>query len=160
MTPNKSALPALLLLEGQLSFRARAGHLALLLAAAGMSAVIAALLATETGLPQRTVVAFGVLLIIGASWVGYAAWVLAARRTLLANHRVIAGRIAVAAASVFLAGSVAVGITTQAPSAYAAGGLGAIMLAIAVALLLRASSNYRALLQRRSELEGQLRQSR
>jgi hypothetical protein len=156
MTPEKNASPTLRLLDGQLSFRARAGHLALLLGAAGGSAVIAALLATETGLPQRTMVALGALLTIGASWVGYAAWVLTARRTLLANHRVIAGRIAVAAALVFLAGSVAVGMTTQAASAYAAGGLGAVMLAIAVVLLMRASRNYSALLQRRAELERQL----
>lgn len=156
MTLEKNPSAALQLMETQLSFRVRSGHLALLLAATGMSAVLAALLITEEGLPQRTIVALGTLLVIGASWTVYAAWVLTARRTLLANHRVLAGRIAVAAAAIFLAGAAAVGVTTQAPSAYAAGGLGIVMLGVAVTLLSRASRHYAALLQRRAELEAQL----
>ena len=156
MTLEKNASPLSQLLEIQLSFRSRAGHLALLLAATGMSAVLAALLATEGGLPQRTIVALGLLLVIGLGWVAYAAWVLTARRTLLANHRVIAGRIAVGAAGIFLAGAGAVGVMTQAASAYAAAGLGIIMLGVAVWLLVRASGNYSALLRRRADLEAQL----
>jgi protein-S-isoprenylcysteine O-methyltransferase Ste14 len=144
------------LLETQLSFRSRGGHLALLLGATGMSAVIAALLATETALPHRTVVALGTLLAIGASWMAYAAWVLTARRTLLAGHRVIAGRIAVAAATIFMVGALALAMATEAPSAYAASGLGIVMLGIAMAVLVRAKRNHRTLQQRRAELEAQL----
>ncbi len=99
------------LAQTHLSFRSRAGHLALLLAAGGMGAVIAALLLTEPALPQRALTAFLVLLAISLAWVSYAGWVLAARRTMLANHRVVAGRIAVTATTVFTTGAIALGVT-------------------------------------------------
>jgi len=156
MTPEKSASLALQLMETQISFRSRAGHLALLLGSAGMSAVIAALLVTEHGLPHRTVVALGVLLAIGVSWIGYAVWVLAVRRTLLANHRVVAGHISVAAAAIFMAGALGLAMATESRSAYAAGGLGIVMLVIAMAMLVRAKHNHRILLQRRAAIEAQL----
>ena len=144
------------LAETHLSFRSRAGHLALLLASAGMGIVVAALLATEPSLPQRTMLAFGAMLLISLAWVAYACWVLTARRTLLANHRVVAGRIACLAAAIFTGGAALLGMTAQFPAAWAAAGLGAILLAVAMALLLRARRQYQALLARRQELEARL----
>lgn len=145
------------LADTHLSFRSRAGHLTLLLAAAGMGSVIAALLATETGLPQRTVIAFGLMLLISLAWVSYALWVLTARKPMLANHRVVAGWISVGATAIFTGGATLLGATMQMAAAWAAAGLGVVMLAIAAALLLRALRQRQALLARRQELESQLR---
>ncbi|MEO6218656.1 MAG: hypothetical protein ABIO86_21700, partial [Sphingomonas sp.] len=89
----------------QVSFRSRIGHLALLLGATGGSVVVGSLLATEDGLPLRTTIALGILLLINLSWVAFAAWVLTARRAMLFNHRVVAGRIAVVAAIAFTSGA-------------------------------------------------------
>jgi hypothetical protein len=144
------------LAETHLSFRSRLGHLALLLAAAGMGTMIAALLATETALPGRTIIAFWLMLAISLAWTGYAVWVLTARRTLLANHRVVAGWIGTGAAAIFTLGAAAIGLTMQAPAAWAAGALGLVLLGIAGALLLRAQRQYRALQARRQALEDQL----
>jgi hypothetical protein len=145
------------LAETHLSFRSRAGHLALLLASAGMGIVVAALLATEPALPQRAMFAFGAMLVISLAWMAYASWVLTARRTMLANHRVVAGTIASAAAAIFTGGAALLGMASQLPAAWAAAGLGAVLLAVAVALLLRARRPYQALLARRQELEARLR---
>src|SRR3954464_5387832 len=117
------------LAQTHLSFRSRAGHLALLLAAAGMGSVIAALLATEKMLPQRTMIAFGLMLLISLAWVAYALWVLTARKTMLANHRVVAGWISLGAATAFTLGAAALGLTMKLPAAWAATGLGMAMLA-------------------------------
>jgi hypothetical protein len=156
MTPDPVAA-TLQLAETQLSFRARVGHLALLLAASGMGVVVASLLLTEPALPRRTVIAFAAMLLISLSWVAYALWVLTARKTLLANHRVVAGRIAAAAASIFTAGAALLGVTLQMAAAYAAAGLGALLLTLAIVLLARAQRQYQALLARRAALESQLR---
>jgi hypothetical protein len=147
---------ALTLAETHISFRSRAGHLALLLASAGMVTVIAALLATEPALPLRTMIAFGALLAIGLAWIVYAVWVLTTRRTLLANHRVVAGSIATAAAAIFTGGAILLGLMLQMRAAWAAAGMGMVLLAVAAALLLRARRQYRALLARRRELEVRL----
>lgn len=147
---------ALALAESHLSFRSRAGHLALLLASAGMGTVIAALLATEPALPPRTLIAFGVLLAISLAWIAYAVWVLTARRTLLANHRVVAGGIATVAAAIFTGGAALLGLVLQMPAAWAAAGLGLVLLAVAGALLVRARRQYHTLLARRRELEHRL----
>ena len=154
---DDSVAAALKLAETHLSFRARIGHLALLLASAGLGVVIASLLATEGALPQRTVIAFATLLLISLAWSGYALWVLTARRTMLAHHRVVAGGIAIAAAAAFTGGAALLGVTMQLQAAWAAAGLGAVLLTVAVGLLLRARRQYQALLARRRVLESQLR---
>jgi hypothetical protein len=142
------------LAQTHLSFRARAGHLALLLAAGGMGTVIAALLLTEPVLPQRAVIAFWVMLGISAAWVAYAAWVLTARKTMLANHRVVAGRIGVAATTIFTLGASVLGVMAQMAAAYVASLLGLVLLALALLLLLRAQKQHQTLLVRRRELEA------
>ena len=151
---NSSAMAVSSLPE--VSFRSRIGHLALLLGATGGSVVLGSLLATEDGLPLRTTMAFGLLLVINLSWVAFAAWVLTARRAMLFNHRVVAGRIAVAAAIAFTAGAAVLAATMRSAASYAATGSGLVLLAIAIALLMRAKRDFRALQLRRAELEARL----
>ncbi|MCX8476908.1 MAG: hypothetical protein MT490_14035 [Sphingomonas sp.] len=153
-----SATPdaALLLARAQVSFHSRVGHLALFLVATGMSVALASLLATEDGLPARTMAGLAVLLAINISWAAYAAWVLAARRTLLFNHRVVAGRIAFAATMVFTLGAAAIGAATGAAAAWLAAGLGIALVAAAIALLARAKRDLAMLQLRRAALEARL----
>ena len=151
---NSSAMAVSSLSE--VSFRSRIGHLALLLGATGGSVVVGSLLATEDSLPLRTSIALGILLLINLSWVVFAAWVLTARRAMLFNHRVVAGRIAVAAAIAFTSGAAVLTATMQSAASYAATGSGLVLLAIAIALLMRAKRDFRALQRRRAELEARL----
>jgi hypothetical protein len=145
------------LLGAQLSLPSRLGHTALLLTSLGAAGVVGALLATETGLPPRTRIAMAVLVAIGLSWAGFAAWVLARRRVLLAGHRVVAARMAIGFSSVFALGAWATGAWGGAGRpAYAAGGVGLVMLAVAVALHHRARRRVDELSRRRAELERRL----
>ncbi|MFQ6309038.1 hypothetical protein [Lysobacter capsici] len=128
----------------------------MLLAALMMSVLLGALLATEPALPDRTQVALAVMLGIGASWVAYATWVLRHRRPLLANHRVVAGWMAVIFTALFFAGASAMALTVGDPVFQAAAAMGAAMLAVAVAVLIRAYRNVARLQARRRELERQL----
>ena len=144
------------LTEPHLSFRARILHLALLLAALGMGTVIAALLLSEPALPPRTMIAFALLLLVSLAWSLYAGWVLTARKTMLAAQRIVAGRIAVSAAVLFTLGAALLGVMTPWAAAWAAAGLGLVLLCGAVLLLRRAQRQHRALLQRRTELEARL----
>ena len=144
------------LTEAELSRPARLGYLGLLLAASTMTIIVSALLLTEPSLPQRTSVALGVMVAIGLSWIGFAAWVLTCRRIPLGRHRVVAGRLAVTFSSVFCAGSLAVGYATSNRSAIAAAALGGVMVLIAAAILIRASRDVERLSKRRDELERQL----
>ena len=140
----------------ELSGPARMGYLGLLLAASMMTAIVIALLLTEPSLPPRTSIALGVMVAIGLSWMGFAAWVLTRRRILLGHHRVVAGRMAAAFSGVFCAGPLAVGYATSNRSAMAAAVLGGVMVLIAAAILIRASRDVERLSKRRDELERQL----
>lgn len=138
-----------------LSAKSRYGHMALLLGALMMCVLLGALLWTETGLPGRTQAALSVMLAIGVCWVGYALWVLTHRKTLLANHRVVAGWMAVAFTTLFLAGTAALAWVTGGNGYLAAVGMGMVMLAVAIFMLVRAHrrvGRLRALLR---ELERQ-----
>ncbi len=137
----------------ELSLPSRLRYVALLLVAATLSTVVIALLATEPTLPRRTSMALGVLAIIGVSWTTFATWVLTHRRVLLAGHRVVAGRLAVVFCGVFVVGALAVGLTTSRVSPFAAAAMGAVMLAVALALLSRARRQFAQLSRRREELE-------
>ncbi len=155
--PKVSVVEMQRLINGELSLRSRLGHTALLLVALAMTVVIASLWLTEPSLPVRTQIAFGVMVGIGLSWVAYAAWVLTRRRVLLAGHRVIAARMAVTFTTVFVLGSVALGIWSPVGRpAFAAAGLGALMLMVAVAMLLSARRRFAELMQRRRVLELEL----
>jgi hypothetical protein len=144
------------LTTSELSLPSRMGHVALLLAASAMTAVVTALLLTEPSLPPRTAIALGVLAVIGASWIGFAVWVLSHTRVLLGRHRVIAARMAVAFSAVFGFGAVAVGYATSSRSAFAAAAMGGLMVAIGIGLLVRARRQVEQLSTRRAELERQL----
>lgn len=139
-----------------LSPRSRYGHVALLLAALIMCTLIAALLVTETGLPGRTQAALAAMLGIGACWAGYAVWVLAYRRTLLANHRVVAGWMAVGFTAMFFAGASGLAWMTGIAAFLTAAGMGTVMLAAAIVLLVRARRHVDRLRAQRRELERQL----
>lgn len=139
-----------------LSPLSRYGHVALLLAASLMSALILALLVTETALPTRTRFAFAGLLGVGAGWVAYAAWVLRRRRPLMAAHRIVAGWMAVASTGVFLAGAVAMTVATGSPMFRTAAANGAGLLLLAVALLVQAYVRVAELREQRQKLERHL----
>jgi hypothetical protein len=93
---------------------------------------------------------------IGLSWVGFAVWVLTHRRPLLSAHRIVAGRMAVTFTSLFVLGTVALGMTTSAAAAYAATALGLAMLAGALAVLRHGHVTTARLRQRRAMLEREL----
>ena len=93
---------------------------------------------------------------IGASWIGFAVWVLSRTRVLLGRHRVVAARMAVAFSAVFCLGAVAVGYATSSRSAFAAAAMGVVMIAIGSGLLIRARRHVDQLSTRRDELERQL----
>jgi hypothetical protein len=156
LPPAASPASAHALVDAELSTAARAGHGALLLFAAAMTIVIGSLWMTEPSLPLRTHLAFGVMMLIGLSWVAYATWVLTTRRVLLGRHRVIAGRMAVTFASTFVVGSLLVAATTGHPAGYAAAALGAVMLAVAASLLVRARRQVARLAARRAEIRRAL----
>jgi hypothetical protein len=140
-----------------LSLRARVAHLALLLGSSAMAIVLTSLLATEPGLPSRTLWSFVLMLLISLCWVAYAVWALHTRITLLAQHRIIAGRLAVAFSTIFVVSAVAAAIHGV-PAAALAAVFGAIGLAGALLLLRKAQQHRVDLLQRRDELQRQLTQ--
>jgi hypothetical protein len=144
----------------ELSFPARLGYLALLLAAATMTTVVTALLLTEPALPGRTSAALAVLAAIGLTWMAFAAWTLTHKRILLGRHRLVAGRLAVTFSTVFVTGAAVIGYVTASASAFAAAGLGVVMLAVALLLLIRARRSFAHLSARRLDLERQLGASR
>ncbi|HEU4779182.1 MAG TPA: hypothetical protein VFS58_04790, partial [Steroidobacteraceae bacterium] len=129
---------------------------ALLLVALGQSIAVGSLWLTEPALEAHTRIALGVITLIGVAWAVFAAWVLMARRPLLARDGVIAGRMAVIFTSVFAAGSFAIGIFKGGMAPFAAGTTGSVMLAVAVAMLLRARRKHAALAARRAELEREI----
>lgn len=152
------SLPAIrALAHDQLSLRARLGYFSLLLVAAAMSVVIVALWLTEPALPARTQVAFGAMAGIGAAWVGFATWVLRARRPLYARDRVIAGRLAVAFTAVFTAGALSGVLLGGGSAALAACLSGLLMLCAAIAALRAARRRVKALAARLRELEQLMR---
>lgn len=154
--PPMSAAALQRLADAELSLPSRLGYLVLLLAALMMTAVVGSLWLTEPVLPRRAHIAFAVMVVIGLSWVCYAAWVLTHRRVLLARHSIVAGRMAVTFTTTFVIGALAVAITTGGAAPYAAAGVGLVMLGAAVALLVRAHRTFTRLTERRATLEREL----
>ena len=160
MTTTPSTLAAELhrLTAAELSLPSRLRYVALLLFASTMTALAGALWLTEPALPRRTAVAFAGMVVIGLGWMSFAAWVLTHKRILLAGHRIVAGRLSVSACAAFAAGSLAVGLSTGRPAAWAATGLGVFMLIVAIVLLRRAQNAFARLQDRRKALERELHQ--
>jgi hypothetical protein len=144
------------LADAQLSVPSRLGHVALLLAALGMTIVIVSLWLTEPALPLRTHVAFGVMTAIGLSWSAFAIWVLTNRRVLFARQRIVAGRMAVTFAAVFTIGALATAAATGATAALVAAMTGVVMVAAAVVILRRAHRASARLMARRDAIEREL----
>jgi hypothetical protein len=145
------------LVESELSMKARVGHVALLLVSLLVTIGIVSLWWTEPRLPARTHVAFGVMTFIGLSWSAFAIRVLTGRRILFARHRVMAGQMAVTFTSVFVIGALTLGYVMSSTAAYLAAVLGAVMLAAAAFILMRAHRALTRLDQRRQTLERQTR---
>jgi hypothetical protein len=162
--PAVSAEQIQRMLTSELSLRARVGYVTLLLASLLMAIMMGSLWLTEASLPLRAHIAFGLIVTIALSWVALAVRVLANRRVLFAAHRIVAAWMSVAFSSVFVVGMLAVrlsdsqGFDTAAASL--AAGCGGVMLAVAVALLVRARHQYARLLERRRTLEAMLAGSR
>lgn len=155
MNTRENSLEAVrALARNELSFKARVGYVALLLAAGAMSVVIISLWSTEPVLPSRTQLAFGLMTVIGVSWVALASWALAARRPLFARDRVIAGRMAVAFTSLFVVGTGIAVAGDGGAAALAALGTGLVMLIFAGLALRSARRRFETLVARRVELEG------
>ncbi|MBT2749041.1 MULTISPECIES: hypothetical protein [unclassified Lysobacter] len=144
------------LLEHELSPGARLAYVGLLLLALAAGIAVASLWITEPSLPMRTQVAFAVLLAIALSWCGFAIWALRHRRVLYARHRLVSARMATLFCSVFSVGAFALAGSGGGPGAFLAGVLGLFMLALALALLVRAHRYYGGLQRRRSELQRAL----
>jgi hypothetical protein len=147
------------LLEAELSRRSRFGYVALLLASATMTVVIASLWLTEPALPTRAQIAFLVMTVIGVSWSSLAVWVLTTRRILLGRDSVVAGWMAVTFTATFVVGALAIGLTSGGTSPYAAASLGMALFAIAVVVLIRARRRLASLMNRRDALERDLKAS-
>lgn len=143
-------------IRGTLSLPARMGYLALLLVSLTVTALVGALWATEPELPPRTHAAFGVLVLVGATWAAVAGYILTRRRPLFATDRVLATATAVAATVVVGTGTTVLSLLRGGIGA----GLGAAALAtvtvgLAAVLHVRARRLRSALIARRRQLEGQ-----
>lgn len=134
----------------ELALPSRLGYTALLVSALAMAGLTGSLWATEPSLPARTQAAFGASVVIGLAWAGFAAWVLARRRVLFANHRIYAARMATAFSGVFLTGAVLLrdrlGVGAIATAA--------VMFVIACAALAGAHRRHARLVERRRSLES------
>jgi hypothetical protein len=155
MTPQLKSLQDIRRLAGaELSLKARLGYVALLLMSTGMTVVIVSLWLTESFLPLRAQLAFGVMCLIGVSWATLAVWALSRRRPLFARDRVIAGGMAVTFTSIFVAGALAGAVIANNPAAYGALATGAVMLAIAIRIFVGARRRFTELAARRAALEA------
>ncbi|MGO4262905.1 hypothetical protein [Lysobacter sp. TAB13] len=158
-TSDDAPLPEALrlLLEQELSPGARLAYVGLLLLALAAGITVASLWLTEPSLPMRTQVAFAAMLVIALSWCGFAIWALLHRRVLYARHRLVSARMATLFCAAFSAGAfILAAIGGGGLGAFLAGVLGLIMLAVAMALLLRAHRYYDGLRRRQSELQRAL----
>lgn len=142
--------------DRELSAKARAGYVALLLAGLTMAAVTASLWLTEPTLPRRTSITFAVMTVMGLCWAGFAAWVLASRRALNPFHDVVAARMSLSFCCAALAGALSLAIGEGNAAAGVAAAIFAVMLGVAAVLLARARRRLRELSARRAELEQTL----
>ncbi|WPB79129.1 hypothetical protein KYC5002_08205 [Archangium violaceum] len=144
------------LAERELSLKARAGHVALLLVSLGMSVLTGSLWLTERSLPARTALALAVMTGMGLCWTGYALWVLQSRRRLFVFQRVVAAGIGLCFSTAATIGSLYLATVQQLPAAWPASGTFALMTLVAAFILVHARRRYRDLSARKAELERQL----
>jgi hypothetical protein len=141
--------------DAELTRGGRVGHVALLLCASAMTIGLLTLWVTEPELPLRTHVAFGMMVAIGGAWTAYAAWVLTTRSVLLARHRIVAAWMGVIFSSAFAVLFGVIGYTGNfGEMPYAAAGVELVLVAAAIALLIRARRRFAALVARRDALSA------
>lgn len=128
-------------------------YAALLAFDAGVLVLLVTLWSTESGLPARTHLAFGVMTAGASAWLAFFGWVLMRRRPLFAMDRVIAGRLSLVFTTLFLVGGVLIA-ARRAPGAppLTVVGVGGIFVAASAVMLAGAIRTRRALLRRRGEL--------
>jgi hypothetical protein len=138
-----------------LSLPSRIGHVLVGLGGLAAAAVIAQLWATEpVALPARTQVAFAVMIAIGLTWSGFAAYAVV-RRPLFAVDRVIAAALAVTFSTLLTAGTVVLAVNRGSTAGvWAASGIGLVLVGTAFHLLRRARAYRAALLTRKHDLES------
>jgi hypothetical protein len=141
------------ILRAELSFKVRIAYVIGLLGTATFSIALSSLWWTEPGLPLRTHLAFGVLLAINLGWSAFCLWALTRTKVLYARQGVVAGRLAVLWSAVFVAGAIAVGVSTgnlQGGALAALSGSGFLLCAWMV--LRRATLKHQQLLRLRDQL--------
>lgn len=143
-------------LRREASWERRRAYVWVLLAASMTTAVVVSLLLTEPNLPLRTRAAFAVLSLLGATWSGFAIWVLSRKSALFAVQRVWAGRLAVLGSSLFTAGAAAVQMFGNV-QAWPAVLFGLSMIAVALVVLSHGQREHQALLLLRASLEQEIR---
>lgn len=143
------------------SMKRRILYALLLFFDAGMVVLITALWTTESSLPLRTHLAFAGMLAIGLVWLALFGWVLTRHRPLFALDRVIAGRLGLAFTSLFLVWGWIITSQRGGWSAVLTVTLvGGTLVAVAAAVLARATRTRGALLHRRDELLARLASAR
>ena len=123
--------------------------------ATGVVLAVGSLWLTEPDLPPRTRIAFAALCAIGSAWVIFCFWVLTRRKVLYARERIVSARIAVAASTAFVVGSLTLGLTQQTRGGLLAAACGAVVLALALVLLRRAQQQHAALQDLRRRLSNE-----
>lgn len=143
--------------EQELTRNERYGHVVLAAVGATFAVGLTALLLTEPHLPQRAVIPFVVMALIGVAWTVYALGVLLRRRPLLANREIITGRMSVFFCALFTIGAMLTGYRIRNILYTPAVGTGLTLTAIALALLIRAHMRRASLRALRAQLEAELR---
>lgn len=151
---NQNSRPALHdLVSREASLPSRIRYTGLLLAGAGIAALISLLWATEPSLPLRTQVAFGAIVAIGLAWAVFASWQLSTRRALYATDRVIAGWMAVGASTLFTILAVVMAASRSTSAQLAVALVGVASIAGAFLALHLARGRRRELQRRLAEIE-------
>lgn len=156
-TPKPSAAEIRTLIAAELGRAYGLRYVLLLLVSMSATGLIIALLVTESALPPRAKIAFAALIGIGLAWSAFAAWVLRRRGVLFGKEQVIAARMAVIFSTLFTLGAWTVGRWgPTGRSWYSAMSMGLVMIAGALALLIRARRRFDELSKRRAMLERTL----
>ena len=138
-----------------LSLPRRIGHVLVGLGGLAAAAVIGQLWATEpVALPARTQIAFAAMITIGLSWTVFAAYAVI-HRPLFAVDRVIAATLATTFSTLLTAGTVLLALTRGSTAgAWAASGVGLVLIGTACLVLRRALAYRAALRTRKHDLES------
>ncbi|MFF7216131.1 transmembrane transport protein [Streptomyces sp. NPDC008238] len=141
-------------LAAEASLGSRMRHVAVGLAGASAAALVALLWATEPDpLPARTRAAFAALIAVGLAWAAFAGWVLSRRRPLFARDRVLGAWLALLVTVVTgVAGTALAAARVTAAGTLATASTGAVLVAAAALVLVRAQRRRRELLRLRDAL--------